>query len=114
MENNMEDYLLDREVLDKLIDELIKKRPLPIDNASELADFKEKQMHALDDRVSGAIFGSLSPEQVSTLSQLLDQETSSPDAFRDFFTSQNIDIEDIIVKAIKSFTEEFLKGGQNV
>lgn len=110
----MEDYLIDRETLGQFIDELMKKRTLPVDNAEELTNYREEQMHALDNRISQAIVGSLNQEQAETLDNLLDQEQENSDVFRDFFESQGINVEQIIASTAESFGKEFLEGGANV
>ena len=110
----MEDYLIDRETLGQFIDELMKKRTLPVDTAEELTQFREEQIRALDNRISTALFGNLTEEQVTSLNQLLDRQPDDPDAFRAFFTSQNLDLQQIITDAVTSFGAEFLAGGQNV
>lgn len=114
----MEEYLLDRETLGKFIDELMKKRSLPVDTAEGLNQYKEEQMKALDDQIAQAIFHSLNEEQTASLNQLLDQESDNPDVFRDFFANQNINIESVITDAAQSFGAQFLaegatQGGQN-
>ena len=109
----MEDYLLDRDTLGKVIDELMKKRTLPVDSAEELNNYREEQMHALDDYVSRSLIGSLNQGQANKLSELLDREDDNPDVFRDFFETQGVDVEQIITNAFESFSKEFLAGGQN-
>lgn len=109
----MQDYLLDRETLAQFIDELMKKRPIPVDNATEINNFREEQMKALDDHISDAIFGGMSDAQLSGLNQLLDQEKDNPDVFRNFFKAQNIDIDGIVADAFNSFSTNYLTGGHN-
>ena len=55
----MEEYLLDRETLEKLVDDSMKKHPIPVGSAEELKQYKEEQIKALDDHITHAIFGSL-------------------------------------------------------
>ena len=109
----MEDYLLDRETLEKFVDELMKKRPLPVDDAEELSKYKEEQMKALDDHIAKSIIGSLTESQGTELERLLDDEQENPEAFQEFFQSHNINVEKIITKAVESFSAQFLEGGQN-
>lgn len=109
----MEDYLFDRETLGKFVDELIKKRPLPIEDANELSNYREEQMRALDKHITNALFGSLDEAQIADLNQLLNQETENPDVFRNFFSEQKINVEQIITDAASSFSAEYLKGAQN-
>ena len=109
----MEEYILDRDTLGKVVDELIKKHPLSVDKAEELPKYKEEQMRALDNHVAKTLIGSLNQEQAASLSELLDQETENPDVFRSFFDNQGIDVEQIILKAFNSFEKEYLMGGEN-
>ena len=109
----MQDYLLDRETLGQFVDELMKKRPLPVDNAEEINNFREEQIKALDDHITNAIFGNMNEDQIAGLSQLLDQEKENPDVFTNFFNEQNINVEQIVADAANSFSASYLAGGQN-
>lgn len=109
----MQDYLLDRETLGQFVDNLIKKRPLPVDKAEEINSFREEQIKALDDHIANALFGQMNEEQTTALSQLLDQEKENPDVFKKFFTEQNINVEQIVADAASSFSANYLAGGQN-
>ena len=109
----MEDYLFDRETLGKFVDELIKKRPLPIEDANELNSFREEQIRALDNHITNELFGSLSEEQITNLNQLLDQESENPDVFRNFFSEHGITVEQLITDAANTFSTNYLKGAQN-
>ena len=109
----MEEYLIDRETLEKFIDELMKKRPLPVDNAEELGKYKEEQMKALDDYIAKSILGNLSESQATEFNQLLDNEQENSDTFQAFFQNNGIDLEKIITKAAESFATQYLEGGQN-
>ena len=81
----MEDYLIDRETLEKFIDELIKKRPLPVNNPEEIGSFKEKQIKALDNSIIQALFGNLTESQSVELNNLLAVEQENPSVFQSFF-----------------------------
>ena len=109
----MEDYLIDRETLGRFIDNLIKKRPLPIEDVNELNNYRESHMRALDDRISQAIFGSLNAAQTEQLDQLLDRETQNPEVFSQFFQNQGLNIEHIILGTLSDYSKEYLAGGQN-
>lgn len=109
----MEDLLLDRETLGQFIDELMKKHPLPLESAEQLNDFREQQIKSLDNQISEAIFNNLSESQAAELDHLLDTETENPDVFRDFFTRNNINVEQTITDAATAFCSNFLAGGQN-
>ena len=108
----MDNYLIDREILEEFIDELIKQKPLPAENAEELNTLKEKSITALDDKISDAIFGSLSSAQLSEFNQLLDSDEDSPEVYQDFFEKAGIDLKNIIKGAMEDFGKNFL-GGEN-
>lgn len=108
----MNDYLIDRETLSEFIDELIKKKPLPLDSAEELSNFREEQIKALDDRIGLAVFGRLTEDQNREFNELLDRGEENPDVFDDFFNRAGIDLGKVISDTMESFGKEFL-GGQN-
>ena len=45
----MQDYLLDRETLGQFVDELMKKRPLPVDNAEEIFEQVKQELKSDSD-----------------------------------------------------------------
>lgn len=108
----MDDYLLDRETLSKFIDELIKKKPLPVNSEEELNTLREESIKALDKKVGLAIFNSLSDEQLDEYNAMLDREEESAEVFDQFFDKAGLDLEKIISKAAEDYAKEFL-GGQN-
>ncbi len=108
----MDDYLIDRETLSKFIDELIKKKPLPVDSTEELNTLRENSIKALDKKIGMAIFTSLSDEQLDEYNAMLDQNEESPEVFDSFFEKAGLDLEQIITKAAEDYAKEFL-GGQN-
>ena len=108
----MDNYLLDRQTLGQFVDELIKRKALPVDNAAELEELREREMKALDDKVFDAVFGRLNDEQAKELNQLLDNEEESQDVFADFFQNAGIDLEKIIEQTMQDFATDFL-GGEN-
>lgn len=108
----MEEYLMDRETLGKFVDELIKKKALPVNNPAELNDLREKAMRSLDDKIGIAIFGRLTEEQNTEINQLMDSGTEDPNVFNDFFKKSGINIEQIMTDTMQGFAKEFL-GGQN-
>lgn len=106
----MEEYLINKETLSKFIDELIKRYPIPIDDATKLKEFRDEQMRALDDHITNTLFGSLDEAQLNDLELLLNQEFENPDVFRKFFLDNNINVEQIIIDSVKSFNELYAKG----
>ncbi len=108
----MENYLIDRGTLEKFVDELMKKRSLPVNTAEEVNELREKMIKSLDDEISLAIFGSLNKEQLVEVNELLDREDSSEETFKAFFEKAGINIEETIKTAAENFGAEFL-GGEN-
>ena len=104
---------MDREILGKIVDELIKKKALPVETAEELNDLREKSIKELDDEISTAIFGSLDEKQSEELGQLLDRDEINSDAYANFFKEAGLNVEEIIAKTMQSYSEKFL-GGENV
>ena len=105
------EYLIDRQTLGKFIDELIKKKPLAVENTEELNKLREESIKALDDKITKAIFGSLTKEQDEKLNQLLDHDEDAD--YQEFFSENNINIQEIVKNSMQEFADEFL-GGQDV
>ena len=108
----MKNYLTDRETLGKFIDELFKRKPLPVDSPEELNTLREENIKAIDNRIGMEVFGSLTKEQDAELNRLLDDENTPPEVFEDFFQKSGVDVEQKMIKAMEDFTMEFL-GGKN-
>ena len=109
----MDNYLIDRETLGKFVDELIKKKALPVNTPEELNSLREESIKSLDDRIGLAIFGSLTDEQNTEFNQLLDRNNAGESDFESFFSKIGLDVERTITDTMNSFGEEFLAGGQN-
>lgn len=108
----MENYLIDRGILEKFVDELMKKRTLPVDTVEEMNSLKEEMIKNLDDRIGEAIFGSLDGEQLDEVNRLMDQDDSTEDTFREFFERHGLNVEEIVRNVAEKFSEEFI-GGAN-
>ena len=109
----MDNFLLDHDMLGKIVDELMStKNPTPTETPEELNALREKHIKELDDKLAIAVFGSLSEEQAQEIEKLLDQEDAPEESFENFFKEANIDVEQIITDTIKKFKEDFL-GGEN-
>lgn len=109
----MNEYLIDRETLGRLIDELIKRKPLPVNSAEELPAYREKLIKELDDQICMAIFGGLNETQNAEMNELLNQNESNPEVFKNFFIRAGINLEGILANTITTFGKEYL-GEQNV
>lgn len=107
----MENYLIERDVLAKIVDGLLATK-FPDQSPEELIDIKEENIKKLDDHISDAIFGSLSDVKLDEINSMLDRDESDPRSFRLFFRDAGVDLEQAIADAIKSFSTDFL-GGQN-
>ena len=108
----MDDYLNDREILAKFVDELIKNKALPVGNAEELNTQREAAIKELDKRIGMAIFGKFTEAQNTEFNQLLDRGDTTDEEFAAFFAKAGIDIEQTTKEAAEAFAKEFL-GGQN-
>ena len=108
----MDNYLIDREALEQFIDGLMKQKPLPANTPEELTTLRENAIKELDDKVSLAIFGGLSEDQLNQVNQILDDSAATPETFQQFFAYAGLDLQQIISKAMIAFGKEFL-GGQN-
>ena len=109
MEDN---YLIDRETLGKFVDELIKQKPLAVDNTEELNKLREQAIESLDQHIATAIFGQFTEEQNEAYHQLLNRPDATEDDFQAFFAENGIDVDEAISNGAKTFGAEFL-GGQN-
>lgn len=109
----MDNYLIDKEMLSQFVDELIKKKPLPLDSVEEFNQFREQQIKALDDSVSFAIFNKLTDEQLQEVNQLLDNQETAPEVFQEFFSKCGVNLEETITEALQAFQNKFLEEGKN-
>lgn len=108
----MDNYLIDREALSQFVDELIKKKLLPVDSTEELDSLREKAIKALDDKINTAIFGRLTDEQDQEINQLLDRNEEDPEVFKEFFNRAGLNLEEIITDAMQDFSKKFLEEGE--
>ena len=108
----MDNYLIDREILSSLVDELIKKKPLTVNDTEELNKLRESAISSLDDKIGTAIFSQFTREQNEEYHRLIDREDASEQDFADFFSNAGIDLEQTITDTMQEFAKEFL-GGDN-
>ena len=108
----MNTYLVDEAVLGEFVDGLLKEK-YPNEPVEKHADLKQGLVDKLDLQITKAIVGSLTEEQGEELSKLLDEDTSSPDTFENFFKKHNINLEGVIKDAMISFKDDFEKGDEN-
>ena len=108
----MEDYLIDRDTLEKFINELFQKKPAPAENAEELNRVKKEMVQSLDDRINKAMLNGLSDEQLEELERMLDSGEESPEAYDAFYKNAGVNLETVFSKEMKNFEKEYL-GGEN-
>lgn len=108
----MDNYLIDREILSSLVDELIKKKPLAVNDTEELNKLRESAISSLDDKIGTAIFSQFTREQNEEYHRLIDREDATEQDFADFFSNAGIDLEQTITGTMQEFAKEFL-GGDN-
>lgn len=107
----MDNYLVERETLSKLVDALLSKK-YPDQSIESLNNIREENIKKLDDKISVDLFGSFTDAQLAELDRLLDASESDPQVFQDFFKNAGIDLEQRISKSMEEFSKEFL-GGEN-
>ena len=108
----MDNYLIDREILSSLVDELFKKKPLAVNNTEELNKLRESTINSLDDKIGTAIFSQFTREQNEEYHRLIDREDATEQDFEKFFNDSGIDLEKTITDTMQKFAEDFI-GGQN-
>lgn len=108
-----ENYLVDRQDLARFVDELIKKKPLPVDTTEELEDFRARTIDSLDDSIGLAIFGQLDDEQDAELNHLLDDKHSTEDDYEQFFTKIGLNVDQTVQDTMTAFASAFLAEGGN-
>ncbi|MDO4508077.1 MAG: hypothetical protein Q4B65_01690 [Candidatus Saccharibacteria bacterium] len=107
----MNDYLVDRETLGQFVDALIAQKYQNQPDAN-LETIRENAIRKLDDKISLAIFGSLSKEKLAEVNILLDSEDDDPAIFQNFFEQAGINVQQVITNTLKTYKMEFL-GGEN-
>ena len=108
-----ESYLVDQSILGQLVDALISEK-YPGEPAEKYQNLRADAIKALDHQILKSILGSLTKEQGSELSQLLDKKDSDPAVFAAFFEKNHINLEEVMASTMLKFKEDFLKGGNNV
>ncbi|MBR2998614.1 hypothetical protein IKF34_02495 [Candidatus Saccharibacteria bacterium] len=105
----MDNFIVDREILAKIIDSLIEQKPLDLNSSEELDSFREKNIKKLNDRLMFAVFNKLSEEEIEEIERLMD-ENSSEETFMDYMKNHGIDVESVIEKTVIDFSSNFQKG----
>lgn len=107
----MDNYFVDYEVLAKFVDKLISEK-YPHQSVAELSNIREESIRKLDDKIGEDIFGTLTEPQNAELDKLLDDPSTTPGAYQEFFKKAGINLEQSIARTMQNFAQEFL-GGQN-
>ncbi|MDO4527012.1 MAG: DUF5663 domain-containing protein [Candidatus Saccharibacteria bacterium] len=108
-----ESYLVDQNVLGQMVDALISEK-YPGDPAEKYKNLRAEAIKALDHQILKSILGSLTKEQGSELSKLLDKKDSDPATFANFFEKNHVNLEEVMARTMLKFKADFLKGGSNV
>ena len=100
----MDNYLVDRQILNQFVDILIKAKfnGREPENSAKL---KDDACRLLDQRVTDAIFGKLGDAQWKELNKILDNSSSTGETFTNFLQNE-------ITTVFENFRTEFL-GGEN-
>lgn len=107
----MDSYIVDEAVLGQFVDTLLEEK-YPGQPTDTLADVRKDAIAALNHQILKATFGNLTPEQGKELNDLLDENSSDPVIFENFFNDHHIDLEGIIKDVVLKFKADFL-GGEN-
>ena len=107
--SNMNDYLVDRETLGQFADALITQK---YQNQPVAESFREDLIREIDDKISAAIFSSLSTDKLNEINTIFDRNEDDPRVFQEFFQNSGIDLQQIIANVMNSFKTNFL-GGKN-
>lgn len=107
----MEQYLVERDILAKVVDTLISQK-YPGETPENINTIREDGIHRLDNVISDKIFGSLNTEQLKEINKIFDDQEEDPDVFKDFFKKAGVNLEQKINEAVQEFSADFL-GGEN-
>ena len=107
----MEQYLIEHDVLARLVDNLLVQK-YQNQTPANLKEIREDNVHKLDEFISARVFDGLSDDQLDELNGLFDRQENDPTVFQDFFRNNNISLKQIVDKAIQDFSQDFL-GGQH-
>lgn len=107
----MDNYIIDRDVLAQVVDELMKQKPLSANSAEEVNNIREKAIGDLDEKICTTIFDSLPKEKLIEFNQLLDRDETTEEDYQKFFEGTGVDLQTVISEAATSFKDEFLGGG---
>lgn len=109
----MDNYdFVDRETLSQFVDELIKKKSLPVNSPEELNELREKTIQELDEEIGTAIFATLSDEQLKKLEELVDKGEDTEEVYEEYFAEAGTDFEKVTTDTMEKYAKKFL-GGEN-
>ena len=106
--HNMDEYLIDRADLEQFVDELIKRRALPVASAEDLPSYREGIIKQLNDEITMAVFGKFSPEQLEDIERTIDAGNDTPEYFQSLFAKHNIDLKKTIADTAAAFGKKFI------
>lgn len=103
----MDNYLIDQQILEQFVDELMRKKPLPLASTEQIKNFREELIGSLDKEIGLAIFSKLDDAQLAEFNQLLDSN-DSPETFKKFFGDSSVDLQETISETLTTFGKRFL------
>lgn len=109
----MDDYVIDRKVLERIVDEIIKEASTSSETPAGFSMQRERMISSLDDSINFAIFNSLSDDKLREVNVLLDNEKTSQEEFLAFFQKSNIDLSKVISDAILRFRDTYIRKGRD-
>ena len=108
----MEQFLIERDTLVKIIDALLSQK-YPDEPPANIDEIREDSIHKLDNQIGTQVFSSLNEKQLKEINNLLDDQEKDPAVFQNFFQNAGVNLEQKITEAIQGFSQEFL-GGKDV
>lgn len=104
----MEDDFIRQQELGRFVDKLIEKKSpgQPVANETKIRAIQD-----LDERITNAVLGDLSTEQLQELDTIISSD-GSDSAIQTFFDNAGIDAKQKVAEAMEIFSAEFL-GGKN-
>lgn len=109
----MEKYLIDRSVLEGIVDAVMSAADLSAKTDAEKAALKEWGIKRLDNNIGLAVVASLDEEQLKEYETLIADENVSEEQIGEFFDKCGVDVEEAAKNEILSFRDEFSEEVKN-
>lgn len=109
----MEEYLIDRPILEGIVDAVLSTIDLSGKTDDEKSSLRENGIKKLDHNIGLAIASKFSEEKLTVFNELLDDMNTSKESFLKFFEENGVDIGEVAKEEIVRFKDEFAKEVQD-